>query len=111
MTSDRYEIEQNIRFNLGEKIRTNYSDYLHDASACSFDDKDKDLTILLFFHNDAMKEHAKVKGIVTEIEEFCLKELSHIELEELRTYGIHLICDSHENVVRTNGGNYLMYRR
>ncbi|NVJ91091.1 MAG: hypothetical protein HWE34_05515 [Methylocystaceae bacterium] len=111
MINDTYEIKESFRSELSKKLRDKYSKYIRDARMGAFNSKTHKLAIVLFFYTDDMKDQAQSDGLTSEIQEFCLKELLQVELEELRTYGIQLICDSHENVVRTNGGNYLMYRR
>ncbi|NVJ92749.1 MAG: hypothetical protein HWE34_13895 [Methylocystaceae bacterium] len=111
MTSSINKIKGNIRTKLSKKLRDEYEGNLHDVRMGTFNIKTKKLGIVLFFHTDKMKEQAKTNGLITKIEQFCLNQLSQVEWEEFRTYGVQLICDSHENVVRTNGGNYLMYRR
>ncbi len=78
MTTNRYEIKEHIRSDLGQKLRSKYRDYLHDVAMCAFNSKDNLLGIILFFHTEDMKEQAKLDGIVSNIKEFCLGPVDKI---------------------------------
>lgn len=106
-----YEYEEELGWGITKKLKLEYAGYLHSVFFWGFDRDEKKMHMTLFFPTDELLKRAPNEGFLEKVETFCKQELQKSELARYRTYEIDYECDSHENVVRTNGGNYSMYLR